>query len=41
MIPIDFSLSLNVVATDTLSNTASTAIPASAARSLSGMPSFS
>jgi hypothetical protein len=29
MIPMDLSLSLNVVATETLSNTASTAIPAS------------
>src|SRR5215510_3169808 len=41
MIPRDFSLSLKVVATDTLSNTASTATPASAARSLNGMPSLS
>ena len=33
--------SLKVVATDTLSNTASTATPASRARSCSGTPSFS
>ena len=32
---------LNVVATDTLSNTASTATPASAACSFVGMPNFS
>jgi hypothetical protein len=41
MIPIDASLSLNVVATETLSNTASTATPARIARSWRGMPSFS
>ena len=35
------SRSLNVVATETLSNTASTATPASRARSCSGMPSLS
>jgi hypothetical protein len=35
------SFALNVVATDTLSNTASTATPASRARSCSGTPSFS
>ena len=39
--PAEASLSLNVVATDTLSNTASTATPASRARSCSGMPSLS
>ena len=41
MTPAFASLSLNVVATDTLSNTASTATPARRARSCSGMPSFS
>ena len=41
MTPIAFSFSLNVVATDTLSNTASTATPARIARSCSGIPSFS
>src|SRR3954468_8495668 len=35
------SFSLNVVATETLSNTASTATPASRARSCKGTPSFS
>jgi hypothetical protein len=39
--PARASLSLKVVATDTLSNTASTATPASRARSCSGTPSFS
>ena len=39
--PISASLPLNVVATDTLSNTASTATPASSFCSSSGMPSFS
>ena len=39
--PAAASRSLNVVATDTLSNTASTATPASRARSCSGTPSFS
>ena len=41
MTPISPSLALKVVATETLSNTASTAMPASAACSRSGMPSFS
>ena len=41
MMPSEASRSLNVVATETLSNTASTATPASAARSSSGIPSFS
>ncbi len=41
MIPSSFSLPLNVVATETLSKTASTATPASAFCSSSGMPSFS
>ena len=41
MIPISWSLALKVVATETESKTASTATPASAARSCSGMPSFS
>ena len=41
MMPTSASLPLNVVATETLSNTASTATPASFARSRSGMPSFS
>src|SRR6202040_1554230 len=39
--PAAASRSLNVVATETLSNTASTATPASRARSWSGTPSFS
>ena len=38
--PCAASFSLKVVATDTLSNTASTAIPASAICSSSGIPSF-
>ena len=41
MTPISASLSLKVVATETLSNTASTATPASISCSWSGMPSFS
>ena len=41
MMPSSLSFPLNVVATDTLSNTASTATPASAFCSSSGMPSFS
>jgi hypothetical protein len=41
MMPSAASRPLKVVATLTLSNTASTATPASAARSASGMPSFS
>ena len=41
MMPISASLSLKVVATDTLSNTASTATPARASRSCSGTPSLS
>src|SRR5450759_2461843 len=41
MMPSDASLSLNVVATDTLSMTASTATPARISRSFSGTPSFS
>ena len=41
MMPSAFSLSLKVVATETLSNTASTATPASAFCSSIGMPSFS
>ena len=40
MTPALPSFSLKVVATDTLSNTASTATPARRARSCSGMPSF-
>ena len=40
MMPTSSSLSLNVVPTLTESNTASTATPASAACSASGMPSF-
>ena len=40
MTPAAESRSLNVVATETLSNTASTATPASRARSCSGTPSF-
>ena len=39
--PIPASLSLKVVATETLSNTASTATPASASCSFRGIPSFS
>ena len=39
--PISSSLSLNVVATDTLSKTASTATPARTFCSLRGMPNFS
>src|SRR5690242_17973360 len=39
--PASASLCLKVVATDTLSNTASTATPASIFCSASGMPSFS
>jgi putative salt-induced outer membrane protein YdiY len=41
MMPRDASLSLKVVATDTLSMTASTATPARISRSFSGTPSFS
>ena len=41
MMPISPSFALKVVATETLSNTASTATPASISCSLSGMPSFS
>ncbi len=44
MIPISASLPLKVVATETLSKTASTAtlvMPRSISRSRSGMPSFS
>ena len=41
MMPSSASFPLNVVATETLSNTASTATPASSSRSCSGMPSFS
>ena len=41
MMPFSASCFLNVVPTDTLSNTASTATPASRSRSFSGMPSFS
>ena len=41
MTPISFSFSLNVVATDTLSKTASTATPAKTFCSFNGMPSFS
>ena len=41
MTPALASSSLNVVTTETLSNTASTATPASRARSCSGMPSLS
>ena len=41
MMPSSPSFSLKVVATETLSNTASTATPASTSRSFSGMPSFS
>jgi hypothetical protein len=40
MTPASLSFSLKVVATETLSNTASTATPASAICSCSGMPSF-
>ena len=39
--PASARRSLNVVATETLSNTASTATPASRARSCSGTPNFS
>ncbi len=41
MIPSSASFFLKVVATDTLSKTASTATPASCFRSSRGMPSFS
>ena len=41
MMPSSASFSLNVVATDTLSKTASTATPDSSFCSSSGMPSFS
>src|SRR5437867_2242275 len=41
MIPSSMSFALNVVATETLSRTASTATPASAARSWRGIPSRS
>src|SRR4051812_42991809 len=41
MMPFSASVFLKVVATETLSKTASTATPASTARSASGMPSFS
>src|ERR1019366_5329454 len=41
MMPSDASLSLNAVATDTLSMTASTATPARISRSFRGTPSFS
>ena len=41
MMPSSASFSLKVVATETLSKTASTATPASAFCSSSGMPSFS
>ena len=41
MMPSSVSFSLYVVATETLSNTASTATPASRFCSSSGMPSFS
>jgi hypothetical protein len=41
MMPSSPSFSRKVVATDTLSNTASTATPARISRSRSGMPSFS
>ena len=41
MTPYDFSFSRNVVATETLSNTASTATPASIFCSSSGIPSLS
>ena len=41
MIPSSLSLTLKVVATETLSKTASTATPDSAICSTSGMPSFS
>jgi len=40
MIPSSASLPLKVVATDTLSSTASTATPASCSCSARGMPSF-
>ncbi len=41
MMPTSASFALKVVATDTLSNTASTATPARISRSRNGMPSFS
>ena len=41
MTPASLSFALKVVATETLSKTASTATPASLARSCSGTPSFS
>ena len=41
MTPASLSFALKVVATDTLSKTASTATPASFARSWRGTPSFS
>ncbi len=41
MMPCSASLSLKVVATETLSKTASTATPARRSCSASGMPSFS
>ena len=41
MMPTSCSLSLKVVATETLSNTASTATPAEFACSCKGMPSLS
>ena len=41
MTPASANLSLNVVTTETLSNTASTATPANFARSCKGIPSFS
>ena len=41
MTPISASFSLNVVATETLSKTASTATPVSHFCSARGMPSFS
>ena len=41
MTPASLSFSLKVVATETLSKTASIATPASFARSCSGTPSFS
>ena len=41
MMPYDFSFSRNVVATETLSKTASTATPASSFCSSIGMPSLS
>ena len=41
MTPTSLSFFLKVVATETLSNTASTATPASISCSFRGMPSFS